>query len=156
MYLGGVVAPARDPAPPAMPPLWGVGGDGADTVTTDERIPQCQTARSARMPSLGRLASDRQLSLHTPKRPASRHCARPPSGVAGRSPPVVSDCSCQRPPPGRAAGRESGYGELVMVVAAGDRARCSGIDAGDAFRAIDWDCTDAASHILASRCRVPS
>ena len=49
---------------------------------------------------------------------------------------------------GAFTGRDSGYGNLAMVVAAGYRARCPRIDAGDALRVIDWDCTDAASHIL--------
>jgi uncharacterized protein DUF3489 len=37
--LGEVVALAGDPAPPAMPPLWGFGGDGARCRLSEERTP---------------------------------------------------------------------------------------------------------------------
>jgi hypothetical protein len=47
------------------------------------------------------------------------------------------------------AGSESCYGDLVMVVAAGDRARSSRVEDSNAIRAIGWQCTGAASHGLA-------
>jgi hypothetical protein len=54
------------------------------------------------------------------------------------------------------AGRESGYEDLVIVVAAEDQARATRADGIDAIRTVDWESTAAASHILASRCRVSS
>src|SRR6267154_2589949 len=42
--LGGVVALAGDPAPPAMPPRRGFGGDGARCRLSEERIPTCRSS----------------------------------------------------------------------------------------------------------------
>jgi hypothetical protein len=47
------------------------------------------------------------------------------------------------------AGRESTYGDLVMVVAARDRARSLWVDGGDAIWAIGWDFMGVSSHVLA-------
>src|ERR1700733_5892835 len=46
------------------------------------------------------------------------------------------------------AGRESSYGDLVMVVVGRDRVRSSPVAGGDAIRTIGRECTSGALHLL--------
>jgi hypothetical protein len=54
------------------------------------------------------------------------------------------------------AGSESSYGDLVMVVAARDRARSSRGAGGDAIRTIGREYTGGAWHLLSPKYRIPS
>ena len=51
---------------------------------------------------------------------------------------------------------ESSYGDLVMVVAARDRARSCRVAGGNAISLIGWEFAGTAAHILGSKCRVRS
>jgi hypothetical protein len=54
------------------------------------------------------------------------------------------------------AGSESSYGDLVMVVAARDRARSARVAGGNSIRTIGREFTGGASHLLAPKYRIPS
>jgi hypothetical protein len=54
------------------------------------------------------------------------------------------------------AGRESGYGDLLLMVAAGDWLRLHRGGGDDANPTISCECIGAAPQMLASCCRVPS
>jgi hypothetical protein len=54
------------------------------------------------------------------------------------------------------AGSESSYGDLVMIVAAQDRARSCRLAGGNAILTIGRECTGAASHHLSPKCGILS
>jgi hypothetical protein len=51
---------------------------------------------------------------------------------------------------------ESSYGDLVMIVAAQDRARFSRLAGGNAIRTIGRECTGGASHHVSPKYGIPS